>query len=55
MQYIGQKVMLDLRQQIFSHLQKLQQQFFDKNPIGRLMTRVTSDVESLNRSLPRVW
>ena len=49
MQYIGQKVMLDLRQQIFSHLQKLQQQFFDKNPIGRLMTRVTSDVESLNQ------
>ena len=49
MQYIGQKVMLDLRQQIFSHLQRLQQQFFDKNPIGRLMTRVTSDVESLNQ------
>jgi ATP-binding cassette subfamily B protein len=49
MQYIGQKVMLDLRQQIFSHLQKLHLQFFDKNPIGRLMTRVTSDVESLNQ------
>jgi ATP-binding cassette subfamily B multidrug efflux pump len=49
MQYIGQKVMLDLRQQIFSHLQRLQQQFFDKNPIGRLMTRITSDVESLNQ------
>jgi ATP-binding cassette subfamily B protein len=49
MQYIGQKVMLDLRQQIFSHLQRLQQQYFDKNPIGRLMTRVTSDVESLNQ------
>lgn len=49
MQYIGQKVMLDLRQQIFNHLQKLHLQFFDKNPIGRLMTRVTSDVESLNQ------
>lgn len=49
MQYLGQKVMLDLRQEIFSHLQRLQQQFFDKNPIGRLMTRVTSDVESLNQ------
>ncbi|MBN2366032.1 MAG: ABC transporter ATP-binding protein [Calditrichaeota bacterium] len=49
MQYIGQRVMLDLRQQLFSHLQRLQQQFFDKNPIGRLMTRVTSDVESLNQ------
>jgi ATP-binding cassette subfamily B multidrug efflux pump len=47
-QYLGQKVMLDLRQQLFSHLQGLHQQFFDKNPIGRLMTRVTSDVESLN-------
>jgi ATP-binding cassette subfamily B protein len=49
MQYLGQKVMLDLRQDLFSHLQQLQQQFFDKNPIGRLMTRVTSDVESLNQ------
>jgi ATP-binding cassette subfamily B protein len=49
MQYLGQKVMLDLRQELFSHLQRLQQQFFDKNPIGRLMTRVTSDVESLNQ------
>ncbi len=49
MQFIGQKVMLDLRQEIFSHLQKLHLQFFDKNPIGRLMTRVTSDVESLNQ------
>jgi len=49
MQYLGQKVMLDLRQDLFSHLQRLQQQFFDKNPIGRLMTRVTSDVESLNQ------
>lgn len=48
-QYIGQKVMLDLRQDIFSHLQTLHQQFFDRNPIGRLMTRVTSDVESLNQ------
>ena len=48
-QYIGQRIMLDLRQQIFSHLQSLHQQFFDRNPIGRLMTRVTSDVESLNQ------
>lgn len=48
-QYLGQKVMLDLRQKLFTHLQSLQQQFFDKNPIGRLMTRVTSDVESLNQ------
>ncbi len=48
-QYIGQKIMLDLRQKLFTHLQGLQQQFFDRNPIGRLMTRVTSDVESLNQ------
>ncbi len=49
MQFIGQKVMLDLRQKLFNHLQGLHQQFFNKNPIGRLMTRVTSDVESLNQ------
>ncbi|GAB4339840.1 MAG: ABC transporter ATP-binding protein [Calditrichia bacterium] len=48
-QILGQKVMLNLRQELFSHLQKLPQQFFDKNPVGRLMTRVTSDVESLNQ------
>ncbi len=49
MQFIGQKIMLDLRHKLFSKLQSLHQQFFDKNPIGRLMTRVTSDVESLNQ------
>lgn len=48
-QYIGQRIIFNLRQEIFSHLQKLHQQFFDKNPVGRLMTRVTSDVESLNQ------
>lgn len=48
-QYIGQRVMLDLRQDIFKHIQSLHQKFFDHNPIGRLMTRVTSDVESLNQ------
>ncbi len=48
-QYVGQRVMLDLRQDIFSHVQNLPQQFFDRNPIGRLITRVTSDVESLNQ------
>ncbi len=48
-QYIGQKMIYDLRDQIFSHLQRLHQQFFDKNPVGRLMTRVTSDVEALNQ------
>ena len=46
--YIGQRVMYDLRMQIFDHLQRLSISFFDKNPVGRLMTRVTSDVETLN-------
>ncbi|RMG67404.1 MAG: ABC transporter ATP-binding protein [Calditrichaeota bacterium] len=48
-QFIGQNIIYDLRQQIFNHLQRLHQQFFDRNPVGRLMTRVTSDVESLNQ------
>jgi len=47
-QYLGQKLMYDLRSQIFDHLQKLSLSFFDKNPVGRLMTRVTSDVQALN-------
>ena len=48
-QYLGQKLMYDLRSEIFNHIQKLSLSFFDKNPVGRLMTRVTSDVESLNQ------
>jgi ATP-binding cassette subfamily B protein len=46
--WIGQRVMLDLRLQIFTHLQRLSIPYFDRNPVGRLMTRVTSDVETLN-------
>jgi ATP-binding cassette subfamily B multidrug efflux pump len=46
--WIGQRVMRDLRSQIFGHLQRLELAFFDRNPVGRLMTRVTSDVEVLN-------
>jgi ATP-binding cassette, subfamily B, multidrug efflux pump len=45
---LGQSVMRDLRMQIFSHLQRLSISFFDRNPAGRLITRVTSDVETLN-------
>jgi ATP-binding cassette, subfamily B, multidrug efflux pump len=45
---LGQKVMRDLRLEIFTHLQRLSIAFFDRNPVGRLITRVTSDVESLN-------
>ncbi len=46
--YIGQRVMVDLRLEIFRKLQRLSIAFFDRNPVGRLMTRVTSDVETLN-------
>ena len=46
--YIGQRVMVDLRQEIFRKLQRLSIAFYDRNPVGRLMTRVTSDVETLN-------
>jgi ATP-binding cassette subfamily B protein len=48
MSFVGQRVMFDLRMQIFSHLQKMEVSYFDKNPVGRLMTRLTSDVEVLN-------
>jgi len=44
----GQRVMADLRMQIFNHLHRLPVSFFDKNPVGRLLTRVTNDVEVLN-------
>ena len=45
---VGQRVMYDLRMEIFTQLQRLSIAFFDRNPVGRLMTRVTSDVETLN-------
>ncbi|HET9088162.1 MAG TPA: ABC transporter ATP-binding protein [Acidobacteriaceae bacterium] len=48
MQWTGQKVMYDLRSQIFWHIQRMQVAFFDRNPTGRLVTRVTSDVDALN-------
>ena len=48
MQWTGQKVMFDLRKQIFRHLQHMHVAFFDKNPVGRLVTRVTTDVDALN-------
>ena len=46
--WLGQRVMYDLRTEIFAKLQRLDLRFFDKNPVGRLMTRITSDVETLN-------
>ena len=48
MQWTGQKVMFDLRSQIFRHLQRMHVGFFDRNPVGRLVTRLTSDVDALN-------
>jgi ATP-binding cassette subfamily B protein len=47
-QWIGQKTIFDLRMQVFTHLQNLGLKFYDKNPIGRLITRVTNDIEVLN-------
>jgi ATP-binding cassette subfamily B protein len=48
MQWTGQKIMFDLRSQIFRHIQSMSVAFFDRTPVGRLVTRVTSDVDALN-------
>jgi ATP-binding cassette, subfamily B, multidrug efflux pump len=48
MQRVGQQTMYDMRREIFSHLQRLPMTFFDRNPVGRLVTRVTTDVDALN-------
>jgi len=48
MQWVGQMVMFDLRSEIFRHLQRMHIGFYDKNPVGRLVTRVTTDVDALN-------
>lgn len=45
--YVGQKVINDIRNQLYSHLQGLSMSFYDRNPVGRLVTRMTSDVENL--------
>jgi ATP-binding cassette subfamily B multidrug efflux pump len=46
--WLGQRVMYDLRTEIFGKLQRMDLRFYDRNPVGRLMTRITSDVETLN-------
>ena len=51
MQSVGQRVMYDLRVALFSHVQRLSLSFFDRNPVGRLMSRLTSDVDALNELL----
>lgn len=48
LQYTGQRVMYDMRTQIFSHLMRLPVRFFDRNPVGRLVTRATNDVAAIN-------
>ena len=48
LQMIGQRIMFDLRMQLHGHLQRLDLRFYDRNPVGRLMTRVTTDVDALN-------
>jgi ATP-binding cassette subfamily B protein len=48
MQWTGQKIMFDMRRQIFRHLQRMSPAFYDRNPVGRLVTRLTSDVDALN-------
>jgi ATP-binding cassette subfamily B protein len=48
MQWTGQKIMFDMRREIFRHIQTQDVGFFDRNPVGRLVTRVTSDVDALN-------
>ena len=45
---VGQKTMYDLRKEIFEHLQRLPMSFFDRSPVGRLVTRATTDVDALN-------
>ncbi len=48
MQWTGQQIMFDMRSQLFRHLQRMHVGFYDRNPVGRLVTRVTSDVDALN-------
>jgi ATP-binding cassette subfamily B protein len=48
LQMTGQRIMYDIRMQIYGHLHRLDLQFYDRNPVGRLMTRVTTDVDVLN-------
>ena len=50
-EFLGQKIMYDMRMDIFRHIQKMQMSFFDKNPVGRTLTRVTTDVQALNEML----
>src|SRR4029078_3290655 len=48
MQLMGQRIMRDLRREVFGHMQRLQVSYFDRNPVGRLVNRATTDVDALN-------
>ena len=49
--FVGQKTLLTMRLKVFSHLQQLSVSFLDRNPVGRLMTRVTNDVENIQQTI----
>lgn len=51
MQWVGQKAVYNLRMEIFEHIQSMNLRFFDRNPVGRVLTRVTTDINSLNELL----
>ncbi len=59
MQWTGQKIMFDLRRDIFRHMQRMHIGFFDNHSVGRLVTRLTSDVDAINemsrRACCRLW
>ncbi len=52
--YTGQRIVYNIRQQIFAHLQRMPVQFFDRNPVGRLVTRATNDTDTLNEMFTNV-
>jgi ABC-type multidrug transport system fused ATPase/permease subunit len=54
MEVAGQKMMHDLRMKVFSHLQDLSVSFFDKNPVGRLVTRLTNDIQNVHEMFTSV-
>lgn len=54
LQYTGQKIIYNIRQQLFEHVEGLSLSFFDKNPVGKIVTRLTNDVENLNEMYTEV-
>ncbi len=53
-QYAGQRIIMDVRMKLFAHIQRLSLKFFDSNPVGRLVTRVTNDIQVLNEAFTNV-